>query len=280
MEKHFGLIGERLTHSLSPKLHQKIFSLLGLSASYKLIEIPKGELGRYINFLRELDGFNITIPYKKDIIPYLDGISQKASLIGSVNTVLNQNGRLIGYNTDGFGLSSSLRANGVLEAENALILGLGGVGVCSAVEMLPFCQSLTLAVRQNKLQMARDFAIELKNKSSILGINAPQINAVDISELKPCYDLIINCTPAGMFPNANNCPIQRDALKNAKAVFDCIYNPKETLLLKYARENGSRAINGMDMLTLQGLRAEEIWLGQELSHIRQELLSYMEAILA
>lgn len=256
MSKKFALIGEKLPHTMSPPIHKRLFEMANINGEYETIEIPKGELENFINQLKTLDGFNVTIPYKQDIIPFLAELSSGAKLHQSVNTVTNKNGKLIGDNTDCYGFLKTLEENGVALNGNVCVIGVGGVGRMIAIECALRCKSLTLAI----LERHKDKAFELKEYLQTLANNC-EIKISLTDEINNSFDVVINSTPVGMFPHINESPLEKEQLKNVCAVFDCIYNPKETVFMKFAKENGAKVVGGMGMLIYQAVRAEEIWNG-------------------
>ena len=203
--------------------------------------------------LKRLNGFNITIPHKINIIPLLDKLSPKAKLFGSVNTVDIKDNKTIGYNTDCDGFLRSLEAENIKLAGNVLICGSGGVSRMFAFESALAGAEVTLAVRNSSLNAANDIKKEMQEKLS------KDCNIIFLSEAKGGYDLIINGTPVGMYPNIDNSPLEEKVIKSSKAVFDAIYNPIETKFIKYAREGGLKYVNGLPMLVWQAAVAEEIW---------------------
>ena len=236
----FCLLGEKLSHSLSKVIHEEYMKL-----SYDLVELKQDELVGFVNGVRggTYSGFNITIPYKKAIIPLLDEVDDVAAEIGAVNTVVNRGGKLKGYNTDIFGMKYMLDEAGIdLKGKNVLILGMGGTSETSEV----------LAKREG--------AKDIKKVGRTSEINYGN-----------CYELtdtqvIINATPVGMYPHVGDKPIDVKLFKNLEGVVDCIYNPYETLLIKESKELGLKGANGLGMLVVQGLKAEELWLDKPIDN--------------
>ena len=231
-----------------------------------------------------LDGFNATIPYKKEIFPLLWEIDDEARLLSSVNTVKNLGGKLKGYNTDVFGFTKSLSRKGAKIGGNVAIIGLGGVGTMAATYCFFSCKSLTLAVLPRHLERAREFAKSLREKARERNLKGADIKISLTDELKGGFDLIVNCSPVGMFPKENACPVASSAFMDVKAVFDCIYNPKETIFLRLAKENGALAVGGTEMLAIQALEAEKIWLKgivsqEKIQNIYEEVISFSEKLL-
>ncbi len=251
-KKHFALTGSPLGHSISPFIHTELQKRAGIIADYKLIEADKSELEScFKERLLSLDGFNVTIPHKTGIIPFLDGVSKKAELFGAVNTVAVKDGKTKGYNTDCTGFIRAIGGAGIDLDGRVLILGDGGVSRMFIFESALAGADITLAVRNTA--KAEGLKRELKKK---LNYDC-KLTVLDGADGE--YDLIINGTPVGMYPYTDKSPLSEAAVKKSKAVFDAVYNPGETLLLKYAKENSLKYLNGLSMLVWQAAAAEEIW---------------------
>lgn len=225
----YCLIGEKLGHSYSKIIHEK----LGLS--YSLKELNKIELDSFLKS-PDFDGFNVTIPYKKDVIPYMEELSPTASLAGAVNTVVNKNGKLYGYNTDVDGMNYMLNKVGVsVKDKVVMILGSGGTSNTA----------VTLCKREN----AKVYRVVSRSG---------KINYDN------CYNyqdtqIIINTTPVGMYPKVEDKPIDLSKFSNLIGVFDCVYNPKNTELLTQAKNLKIACNGGLDMLVKQAVLAYNIW---------------------
>ncbi len=249
----FALIGYPLGHSLSPLIHNELLTIKNINGSYILKEIEPNSLTNEFNMLKKLNGFNVTIPHKTAIIPCLDKLDSKAELFGAVNTVKCDD-ITTGYNTDCIGFLRSLEMANIELAGNVLVCGAGGVSRMFAFEAALNNCNVTVAVRDKSFDAAIKIKNEIKDKLNC------DINVVKFDDLNEGFDLIINGTPVGMYPNINNCVIKEEIVKKSKAVFDAIYNPEETLLLKYAKDAGIKHLNGLPMLVWQAAVAEEIWL--------------------
>ena len=241
----FGLIGHPLGHSMSPLIHEKLFGLSGLSGcSYELIDIAPENLSTDVENLKRLKGFNITIPHKTAIIPFTDSLAESALRYNSVNCIHNLDGKFIGYNTDCDGF---IRSAGMLPiGGNVLILGCGGVGRMIAIETALHGADITLAVIEQDIQNAQLLMAEILSKCANASVKICLIN-----EISGNYDLLINATPVGMFPKTDNCAVSDEIIRNCESVFDVIYNPTETLLMKKARAMGKTAVGGAAMLVYQ-----------------------------
>ncbi len=233
----FCLIGEKLSHSYSKEIH----NLCGLN--YTLKEIVRCGVQDFVQN-SSYQGFNVTIPYKKDVLPFLDEVSIEAREMGAVNTVLNKNGKLLGFNTDVAGIEYTLERKGInLSGKRVLILGTGGAS--KAVEFV--C----------KKQGANYFFVSRRGE-----INYQ--NCYDIKRV----EVIINATPVGMYPLVDQTPIDLAKFKGLKFVFDLIYNPQKTLFIKQAEELNIPYSNGLPMLVEQALKAQDIWLSK--THLKSE----------
>lgn len=271
----FGLIGFPLGHSISPELHSRLFQLSGVDAQYGFFEIEPEKFESQIAFLRSLNGFNITIPHKRRILPLLDRIDSRAQRCAAVNTVKCENGALLGYNTDAEGFLRALGSAGIALCGRVLLCGAGGVARMMACEALERGCSLTIATRDGI--NARTAKNDLLRTFPRADISSAMLNEVD-----GAFDLILNGTPAGMYPNVDSCPVPQRVIQNAAAVFDTIYNPCETVLVKAAREAGAKAVGGLTMLIWQAAAAQEIWTGayfdiNDIELLREDMISIVKS---
>lgn len=241
--KHYALIGEKLGHSLSVPIHEAMFERLGIDADYRLVEIPRDEhfQENVRALMTQVDGFNITIPYKQDVMPLLDTIDPKAARIGAVNTVVCGVEKR-GYNTDEHGFAEMLRYHGIDPAgQPCYVLGTGGA---------------SKAVRVALEEMGAA-SVTLVSRTPV----GEQVGYPALKELPG--GVIINTTPAGMYLHAEGCPIPEadlDAvLARTTGVADLIYNPPETQLTLAAKERGIPACTGLYMLIAQAVEAERHW---------------------
>lgn len=257
MKKHYGLIGYPLGHSLSPQIHKRLFELDGAEADYEMMEIPPENLREHFDRLKALDGFNITIPHKINILGMCNGLSETAQRYGSVNTVKIEDGYVMGYNTDAFGLLNSVAHMGANDSKDVCLLGCGGVGRMAAIEAACLAPKLTIAVREEDIPVAerlkQQIDTELKEVANC------EVKVIRLSEVQGGYDLVVNATPVGMHPNVDASPLKKEQLQGVRFLFDAVYNPSETLLARYAREMGIKAQTGMSMLVLQAVGAHKVW---------------------
>lgn len=251
----YGLLGEKLGHSLSPFIHSCVFEKLKLEGNYHLFEVERRQLENAFKGLKALGlkGVNITIPYKKVSMEYMDEISKEAKEIGAINTVAINKEQLIGYNTDYDGFGKMLKYFDVeIKDKRALILGTGGVSKA----VLKYLEDHKIG---DIILVSRDKA---KGKKEY-----PQRKVVSYEDLKNVKEreLLINCTPIGMHPKIENSPVDKEIISRCQWAIDLIYNPEETLFLKYAKEVGVSKMNGLYMLVGQAVKAQEIWNEIEIS---------------
>ena len=260
--KHFGLFGEYLTHSISPQIHEYVYKKMNINADYSLIEFPECMLKSKVEILqnKNIEGINVTIPYKKSIINYLDSVDELASSIGSVNTVHITKKGLIGYNTDYYGIVRTLEDYLPLTGESCLILGYGGAS-------LPLIRYLMTQDVEKIFIASRKPKDSQKDLISIIGMDkmSKNIEFIDYDHVSSVKGKIIfNSTPLGMYPNEDTCPIDKKYLTNFHIAIDLIYNPAETKFLKEARESGLLCQNGLKMLVYQAIKSIEIWFGKNI----------------
>ncbi len=269
----YTLIGNPLGHSMSPMIHERLFALKGREAAYSLTAIPTEELAEKQDFLRSLSGYNITIPHKMNIIPFLVELDETAKRYNSVNCVANCDGKAIGYNTDCEGFLRSVQ-DMPLDGR-VLLVGCGGVGRMMAIEaVLHGASELVIMVLQKDIPLANALCEELVGISPDTRVT---IVCSDSAQPEGSFDLLMNATPVGMYPNTNVCPVSDELLMRCTHVFDVIYNPTETLLMKKARAMGKPAVGGAAMLVWQAVRAHEIWDGDTYTNEQvQEIIRELE----
>lgn len=235
--KHFALIGFPLGHSLSATYFAEKFEREGIDAEYSPLPIERAE--EVLPHCTELAGFNVTIPHKQAIMPYLAAISDEAQAIGAVNCVKVTNEGLVGYNTDVIGIRKSLEGI-ALKGAKAIVLGTGGA---------------SKAVQYVLREGGAEVAVVSRSKGSA-DLTYADLTAELIAEC----DLIVNTTPLGMFPNIDNAPeLPYAALSTKHALFDCVYNPQRTKFLRLGAEQGARTIDGLTMFYAQAEASWQIW---------------------
>jgi len=247
--KKYALIGGKLSHSISPAIHELIFQKANIDGTYELCEARQEELPGFLQKLREqgFHGVNVTIPYKTEIMKYLDDISGSAKAIGAVNTVVLGD-RTEGYNTDYDGFGKTLEYHGFDPGGKVCaVLGSGGASMA--------------AVSYLEDHGAAEIIIVSRNPGAASG-KFPGKRIIALGDYTAEEtDLIVNATPVGMYPETGVSPLDKHQLAGASFLFDLIYNPKETLLMKHARELGIPCCNGLFMLVAQAVSAQEIWQG-------------------
>ncbi len=262
MEKlRFAVIGHPIAHTMSPMIHRQLFALSGLSPTYDALDVP--DLAKDWERLRAYDGLNVTIPHKAAIFPFLDRLDGRARLFGSVNTVKNEDGMTAGYTTDGAGFRLALESASLTLAGRILLLGRGGAARAIAFECALRGRKLELDVvcRSASLQGGRALVHELKKLSPDGKFRALDYETLGAENRR--YDLAVNCTSVGMYPNAGESIVGEDVIARTDAVFDAVYNPVETEFLKIAKRLGKTAVGGMEMLVGQAAAAHQIWYGGE-----------------
>ena len=260
---NLGLTGHPLGHSRSPRIHTAALNACGLAGDYSLFPIHPADADGLKSLLArlrigELTGLNVTIPHKQTIIPLLDNLTTSARLIGAVNTISVKDGKLIGHNTDAPGFLGDLQRHfsSFRIPHSALVLGSGGAARAVVAALLLDGWLVTLAVRPADLGQAQE--LSLHHSSLITYHSFDELTTLDLSTL----GLIVNATPLGMSPEIETCPWPEGLdFPLGVAVYDCVYNPRETLLVKRARAAGLPAVTGLGMLVEQAALAFEIWTG-------------------
>jgi len=255
MVKTFAVIGDPINHSLSPNIHSAIFRELNLDCSYIAYRIPKGELEVGIEGLKKImvDGFNVTIPHKVDMMKFLDKIDESCSLIGAVNTVTYKDGILKGYNTDMDGFLEPFKKK-KLNIVNTKILLLGAGGAARAI-VAGFAKekanSITIANR------TLENGNNLSEFAKKIGLSSNAIKIEDVNNYVKDFDIIVNATSVGLKNEAS--PISLEGINEKTIVYDIVYMPINTDFIKKAKERNAIVIFGYEMLLGQAARAFEIW---------------------
>lgn len=256
--KRYALIGHPLGHSMSPFIHKRLFEESGKTAEYSLVDIAPEELqSKLPSVLNGYEGLNVTIPHKISVIDFLDGLDDSAEKYDSVNCICRKDGKLIGFNTDCIGFLRSVPQKNL--GGRVLLLGCGGVGRMIAIEAASHGADITMAIIPQAREMADSLVKETKAKTGM------DIKTVMMDDISGKFDLLINATPVGMFPKSDACPVSEKLIGDCSAVFDVIYNPTKTRLIKIAESMGIPAVGGMSMLVLQAVAAHEIWDGDNYS---------------
>lgn len=258
MARKFGILGYPLGHTMSPPIHTRLFELSGHPAGYEIFEIAPEELAQKMPLLLSLSGFNVTIPHKVALLPYMDELDETAARYKALNVVVN-GARHTGYNTDCYGFHKTMEQLGAGLAGSVCVLGAGGVGRMFAIEAARCGGEVTLAVRETGVELALQVQADIRGQKP-----EAKVRIADISKLHTLgerFHLLVNATPAGMYPNVEDMAVDEALLPQCEYVFDSVYNPTETRLLRAARTAGCKTIGGMAMLVWQAVRAHEIWDG-------------------
>ncbi len=254
--KNYALIGKNISHSISPLIHKELFNFSNINATYTIIDMANSSLDYEFNKqLKYLDGFNITIPYKLDIIDYLNKLDNTSKLYKSVNTVSNTENSLTGYNTDGYGFRKALELCKIPIKGDVVIMGNGGVARAIAYSCALEGANVILASREKSLYKSIALKEEIESQFKECRVSVCTYLLLEHITI----DLLVNGTPVGMYPNVENSPVSENVLKKCNYVFDTIYNPIETNLLKMAKDNVINYSNGLYMLILQAAKAHKIW---------------------
>ena len=256
------LIGHPVEHSFSPNIHNYLIEKNKLNMRYMCFDVFENELENAIKGIKALNikGFNVTIPHKVEVIKYLDEIDRNALLIGAVNTVKNENGKLKGYNTDGIGFVKSILDKGYkISGKNVLIIGSGGAARSIAVEMASN-GAKQINLYNRSIKSAKEISELLKENFKVdSNYYNEQIKEKNLENI----DIIINTTPIGMDKDKENCPIDESInVKNKNTLIcDIVYNPHETKFISWAKKNNLNVIYGIDMLINQAILGFKIWTG-------------------
>lgn len=249
-----GLVGKKLGHSLSPGIHELFAQQTKVKISYELFEFESEQ--RFVDWFskNDLDGFNITIPYKETLIEKLDSTSPEVEKIGALNTVLFLNEKTYGFNTDIFGIAETLKT---VKKRTSLVFGSGGAAKALIYFLLDKSDKIFVYNR------TKSKALEIQERFG------NRVEVVEKEELRNCVeksDLIANCTPLGMFPILDSMPYKFNFSLEGKTVFDLVYTPRKTFFLKDAENFGAKILNGFEMLVCQAAKSFEIWTAREITN--------------
>jgi shikimate dehydrogenase len=275
-----GIIGDPIEHTMSPVIHNAAFKKLDLDYIYIPFRVGREELGQAVEGIRALNirGFNVTIPHKVAIMPMLDGLDSLAEKIGAVNTVVNNDGDLRGYNTDATGFLQALLEQGVEpRGKNTVVLGAGGASRAVSYILAERGAHLTILNRQLEMDWAEELASRISHDFG-REVKALELVFENLATVLERADMLINATSVGMSPNSEDTPVPTQLLKSDLVVCDIVYNPIRTRLLQEAKEAGARTIGGIDMLIWQGALAFEKWTEQPAPFelMRKEAIKMLE----
>lgn len=275
-----GIIGYPLTYTLSPVMHNRAFDVLGINYRYLPFVVEEANLAAAINGIKALNirGVNVTMPHKERVMDVLDEVTPEAEAIGAVNTILNEGGRLIGYNTDGMGFIQSLREASFEPAgKTAILLGVGG-GAKAVAVALAQAGAKSIAIVSRSIDKAEGLKARLQAVIKDVDIKTLTYND-NLADIFQVGDLVVNATPVGMKESGDLLPVPLELIRAQHVVYDLIYTPPMTALLKGAQDKGARAVNGLGMLLHQAAAAFEIWTGfsAPTEEMRRALLEELES---
>lgn len=283
--KLYCLIGNPISKSLSPLIHNCIFEFKSINAKYLAFNIYNStDLEKAIHGFRAMGvkGFNITIPYKIEIMKYLDEIDEKAKILGAVNTVLNLDGRLIGFNTDGDGFIKSLKDREIdVKDKKVALIGAGGAAHSIAVSLAYEGIKELIIINRN---IKNAYNLQNLIESIFTNIHVKSFSLDQEAIIPNNVDLLVNTTPIGMYPNVDDIPIMPNIFSPKTIFYDIIYKPISTKLILDAKKLGCKTIDGIDMLINQALYSQEIWNNglfnesKEWSNIKNEIITKIKNI--
>jgi len=269
--KRAGVIGYPLGHSLSPAILQAAFDAAGVGAQYETWETEPDQLEGRLNALRGDDflGANVTIPHKEAVVPYLDRLDETAQLVGAVNTIWNESGQLVGYNTDVAGFARALRDDAGFDpkGKRAGIIGAGGAARAVGLALVRGGASIVLFVGRTPKRLDRVVVDLRKLESTGTTVTWTHWGDGTFMTVLPSCELLVNCTPVGTkgSDSEGQSPIDAQWLPKSGVVFDVVYNPPETQLLAAAKARGLKPVSGLGMLVYQAAESFRLWTGQEAS---------------
>jgi shikimate dehydrogenase len=274
VKKLFAVLGDPIGHSMSPLMHNDLFAYYNIDAVYLPFQIKSNQLEEAVRGLKVLGavGFNVTVPHKSAIIPFLDDVDELAMKIGAVNTVVNQDGKFIGYNTDGPGFIKGLEKYvPSLADQRILIIGAGGAARAiyfTMAKSMPIAVDIANRTVETAQQLVEDCPFSISSAAFSLDEANKHIDK---------YDLIIQTTMIGMYPKVSEQPVDLLHLNKQALVCDIIYNPLNTQFLQEAKNKGARIQNGIDMFVYQGALAFEKWTGifPDIERMRENVLTQL-----
>lgn len=260
----FAVIGDPLRQSVSDFMHEWIYEQLGLEGTYKKIKVPSDGLERWVGLptAKKLDGFNVTIPHKSSIIPFLDEVNARTAPIGAVNCVRRHAGKLTGYNTDWYGFVKSLEAANVdLAGKKVVVLGSGGAARAITFGLARIGVGLTTVIARDPAR-AQELISDMQDSSEGMKLAGCAWDGSAVEPIEDAYCLV-NCTPIGMKPKKNESPLDGDLLESIDVVVDTIFSPLNTRLLSEAIFSDCQTVSGLDMYLYQAMASVDIWFGPQ-----------------
>ncbi len=258
------LIGDPVEHSLSPVMHNAAFQELGLDYAYLAFRVSRERLGEAVAGIRALGfaGANVTIPHKIEVMKYLDEVDSLAQQIGAVNTIVNEDGKLVGYNTDGEGALQALSDSGIeLKGKRVVLLGAGGAAHAIAFTLAKKERLQSLSVLNIIESESKALAQRVRTQTNT-PTNGMLLSAESLERAVEQAEVLINATSVGMSPRTSESIVPKGLLRKDLVVFDIVYNPIETRLVREAREAGCVVVTGEKMLVNQGAKSFELWTGK------------------
>ena len=259
-----AVIGDPVEHSLSPCMHNAAYQALHLDFVYVAFRVK--DVGKALQGMRGLGirGLSVTIPHKVEVMKYLDEITPLAKNIGAVNTVIHEQGRLLGTNTDGLGALNAMEQQENVNGKTVAVLGVGGAarGVAFTLACERHPHRIFFLYRREDHDMAQSLIADLQAQSRV-PLSAAALDSDEMREMLQTSDILIHTTPIGMSPHVDECLVEESMLDERHLVFDVIYNPAKTLLLQRAERRGARILNGVPMFVNQGAEQFRLWTGRE-----------------
>jgi len=273
-EKIIGLIGQNIQGSLSPQIHNYLASVMGLKYHYFLFDIEPSELKKAVESVKIMDitGVNVTIPYKSDVIEYLDEVDERVKKIGAVNTIVNENGKLVGYNTDVDGFDEMSYSKGITFKDKKVVL-LGAGGAARAVLYYLKDQNLNQLYLTNRT-LSKAETVKKDFKKVMDKISIVEWNSEEKQKVVKASDIIINATPLGMEKEYQDIsPVKSESINEEQILIDLVYKPRVTKFLSFGQKKNAKIVSGIEMLVYQAVGSFELWTNQEVEyHVIDELI--------
>jgi shikimate dehydrogenase len=258
-----GILGNPVHHSLSPAMHNALFDHFDLDMAYVPLRVENSDLAVAVQALRALNfrGANVTLPHKQAVIPLLDEVSDLSRLIGAVNTIVNDNGRLVGTTTDPIGFREGFLETGLaFKGKAVALLGNGGSARTIAFTLAMMEETAGLALVARNAEKSQRLADEIEGKT---GKRPLCLSLDDYQGQAENFQIVVNTTPLGMYPDIEASPLSEEALRSSQVIYDIIYTPERTKLLQFAQRRKLNMVGGLGMLVHQGAASFKLWTGVE-----------------
>ncbi len=263
-----GLIGHPIKHTFSPFIHNVAIELKKLNYIYLPFDVPASNLKNALKGMVAfgIKGFNVTIPHKENILHYLNDVSEEASIIGAVNTIVNDHGKLSGYNTDVYGILETLNPyKEMINGERICVVGAGGAARAVIYSLIRYFKPRRIVLINRTEERAESLKNYFKDKMKFDSFKTMELFPPDITAVFKESKLIINATPIGMFPDSDDSITNlEDSFTKDQIIFDLVYNPPQTRLLQTASKKGALALTGLKMLVYQAAKSFELWTGENM----------------